>query len=46
MTGCRGSWMSRKMRTACRNPDIVWRDTGGDIAIWEMNGAAVVATRV
>jgi phospholipase/lecithinase/hemolysin len=23
--------------------DIVWRDTGGDLAIWEMNGAAVIA---
>jgi outer membrane lipase/esterase len=23
--------------------DIVWRDTAGDTAIWEMNGAAIVA---
>jgi phospholipase/lecithinase/hemolysin len=22
--------------------DIVWRDTGGDVAIWEMNGAAII----
>ena len=24
--------------------DIVWRNTSGDIAIWEMNGAAIIAT--
>jgi phospholipase/lecithinase/hemolysin len=24
--------------------DIVWRDTGGDVAIWEMNGAAILGT--
>ena len=23
--------------------DIVWRDTGGNVAIWEMSGAAVIA---
>jgi phospholipase/lecithinase/hemolysin len=23
--------------------DIVWRDTSGDIAVWEMNGAATIA---
>jgi phospholipase/lecithinase/hemolysin len=23
--------------------DLVWRDSGGDVAIWEMNGAAVIA---
>jgi phospholipase/lecithinase/hemolysin len=23
--------------------DIVWRDTAGDVAVWEMNGAAILA---
>jgi phospholipase/lecithinase/hemolysin len=26
--------------------DIVWRDTSGNVAIWEMNGAAVIANGI